>query len=76
MKDESRAAKACEPRQVREEAAVSSPLRATRECLSGAGWLGDIAEIITREGARHFCYAEVGCKDDLPLFFFFFFFFF
>ena len=52
LKAGSHAAEACEPRQVREEAAVSSSLRVTRECLVGAGCPEYTAESAAKKGAR------------------------
>jgi len=48
------AAQACEPRQVRKEAAVSKSLRVLQGSLVRAGCLGNAWEIESKAGARLF----------------------
>jgi len=54
LKTGSCAAEACEPRQVREEAAVSRILWVTQGSLVGAGWPGYVVKVAAKEGARPF----------------------
>ena len=66
MKTGSCAAKACEPRQVREEATVSSPFRVPQENLVGVGWQRQAGEALSTVGARPIILVQ-SCHRQLPL---------